>query len=346
MATRTVQSVADAGSKPRGLVLDDRGQQLLMLSDGPPVKGPANNNRPGELRVIRGAAPSAPIPVGTSPERLELSADGKTLYALGTNSVAKVTMADLKPAPPLTFKVWGEELRVSPDGTRLYMVNGEYFKTFDLATGAQLTEVRTGRMSMKLLQALENGPERRGLAARGRERGQARGPFLLRLHGVHTDAAARHHGHSSRRQGRVCVEQPDRGSHRDRRRRAGRSSRRCRQEVSPCSSCQRPRWHWCRRRLPCMRWTCHAPEEGRCRHRHHGQLRPGGTVARRSIGGDPRSGGVLLVDATSGRPVGTFKALAGWPRSHRLGRGPLSRLRTRRERGIGTADQSGLAGAR
>ena len=37
------------------------------------------------------------------------------------------------------------------------MVNGEYFKTFDLATGAQLTEVRTGRMSMKLLQALESG---------------------------------------------------------------------------------------------------------------------------------------------------------------------------------------------
>jgi DNA-binding beta-propeller fold protein YncE len=157
MATRKVESVADAGSKPRGLVLDDHGQQLLMLSDGPPVKGPANNNRPGQLRVIRGGAPTAPISVGTSPERLELSADGKTLYALGTNSVAKVTLPDLEPSPALTFKVWGEVLRVSPDGTRLYMVNGEYFKTFDLATGAQLTEVRTGRMSMKLLQALESG---------------------------------------------------------------------------------------------------------------------------------------------------------------------------------------------
>jgi DNA-binding beta-propeller fold protein YncE len=79
------------------------------------------------------------------------------LHVLGTYSAAKVTMPDLKPAPPLTFKTWGEELRVSPDGTRLYMVNGEYFKTYDLATGTQLTEVRTGRMSMKLLQALETG---------------------------------------------------------------------------------------------------------------------------------------------------------------------------------------------
>ena len=41
MSTRTV-SVSDAGSRPRGLILDEDRQQLLLLSDGAPVKGPAN----------------------------------------------------------------------------------------------------------------------------------------------------------------------------------------------------------------------------------------------------------------------------------------------------------------
>ena len=39
------------------------------------------------------------------------------------------------------------------------MVNGEYFWTFDLATGARLAEVRTGRMGKKMLLALESGLE-------------------------------------------------------------------------------------------------------------------------------------------------------------------------------------------
>ena len=159
MATRTMQGVADAGSNPRGLVLDHRAGQLFMVSDGPPVKGPANRDRPGELRVIRGAAPSAPIPVGTSPVWLQASVDGTALYVLGTNSFARVSLPDLTPTPPLTFKNWGEELRVSPDGKRLYMLNGEYFMTFDLATGQRIADVRTGRMGMKMLMALEAGLE-------------------------------------------------------------------------------------------------------------------------------------------------------------------------------------------
>ena len=54
MTTRSVAAVTEVGSKPRGLVLDERGRQLLLVSDGPPVKGPGNRDRPGELRVIRG----------------------------------------------------------------------------------------------------------------------------------------------------------------------------------------------------------------------------------------------------------------------------------------------------
>ena len=157
LTTRSVAATTEVGSKPRGLVLDERGRQLLVVSDGPPVKGSGNRDRPGELRVIRGAAPAAPIPVGTGPERLEAAADGRTLWVLGTYSATKLALPGLEPAPPVTFKTWGEELTVSPDGQRLYMLNGEYFYTYDLTTGQKIKDVRTGRMGMKTLLALESG---------------------------------------------------------------------------------------------------------------------------------------------------------------------------------------------
>lgn len=157
MKTRTVAAVTEVGSKPRGLVLDERGRRLLVVSDGPPFKGPGNRDRPGELRVIRGAAPAAPIPVGTGPERIEVAADGRSLWVLGTYSATRLALPGLEPAPPVTFKTWGEELAVSPDGQRLYMLNGEYLYTYDLATGQKIKDVRTGRMAMKTLMALESG---------------------------------------------------------------------------------------------------------------------------------------------------------------------------------------------
>ncbi len=157
MATRSVAAVTEVGSKPRGLVLDERGRQLLVVSDGPPVKGPGIVT--GRVNCASSAArrPAAPIPVGTGPERLEVSADGRTLWVLGTYSAAKVALPGLEPSPPVTFKTWGEELTVSPDGHRLYMLNGEYLYTFDLATGQKITDIRTGRMGMKTLLALESG---------------------------------------------------------------------------------------------------------------------------------------------------------------------------------------------
>jgi DNA-binding beta-propeller fold protein YncE len=157
MATRAVQGVTEVGSKPRGLVLDDRARQLFLLSDTPPVKGGKNGERPGELRVIRDGAPSAPIAVGTGPERLEVSADGQTMYVLGTYSLAKVALPGLTPTPPMTFKNLGTELTVGPNGQRLFMLNGEYVMTFDLQTGQKIADVRTGRMGKKMLLSLNAG---------------------------------------------------------------------------------------------------------------------------------------------------------------------------------------------
>ena len=79
------------------------------------------------------------------PVRLD---DGRTLWVLGTYSATRLSLPGLEPSPPVTFKTWGEELTVSPDGQRLYMLNGEYLYTYDLATGQKIKDVRTGRMGM------------------------------------------------------------------------------------------------------------------------------------------------------------------------------------------------------
>jgi hypothetical protein len=79
------------------------------------------------------------------------------VWVLGTYSATKLTLPGLEPAPPVTFKTWGEELTVSADGQRLYMLNGEYLYTYDLTTGQKIKDIRTGRMGMKTLVALESG---------------------------------------------------------------------------------------------------------------------------------------------------------------------------------------------
>lgn len=158
IATRTVQGVSDVGSKPRGLVLDDRGRQLFMLSDGTPIKGPANPQRPGELRVIRGAAPAAPIAVPSSPERLEVSADGAWLYVISADALTKLTLPGLVASPPVSIGSIGlVDTMISRDGRRVYEVFGDYFSTVDAATGKSVGEVRTGRTGKKMLLALETG---------------------------------------------------------------------------------------------------------------------------------------------------------------------------------------------
>ena len=52
LSARTVARTIEAGSNPRGLVVDEQDQQVLLLSDGPASK--ERNQPTGELRVIRG----------------------------------------------------------------------------------------------------------------------------------------------------------------------------------------------------------------------------------------------------------------------------------------------------
>ncbi len=132
----------------------------------------------------------------------------RTLWVLGTDSAARLTMQGLEPTPPVTFKTWGNELTVSPDGQRLYMLNGEYLYTYDVATGQKTPDVRTGRMGMKTLLASRAPAEEREtylafLEATQRPQGWAaleqhlawtgaprRAPNLRPLHGGHGHSSA------------------------------------------------------------------------------------------------------------------------------------------------------------
>lgn len=109
MTKRAVEGVSDAGSKPRGLVLDEARKQLLLLSDGAPFKGPGSNERPGELRVIRGATPAAPIPVVGTPERIEASSDGKVLDVFGLFGLTRLALPGLTPSPMIKALRMGEQ---------------------------------------------------------------------------------------------------------------------------------------------------------------------------------------------------------------------------------------------
>lgn len=155
LSSRAVEAVSDAGSRPRGLVLDEARNQLLLLSDGAPFKGPGNHERPGELRVIRGPKPAAPIPVVGTPERIEASADGRALYVFGLFGLTRLGVPELTPSPLIKAPRMGDaQSAVSPDGRRGWVVIGDSFITHDLERGEKLEDVSTGRASRKLLAGL------------------------------------------------------------------------------------------------------------------------------------------------------------------------------------------------
>jgi DNA-binding beta-propeller fold protein YncE len=173
MASRAVQ-VTDVGSDPSGLVLDERGRQLLLLSKSNPVK-PATFARPGELRVIRGGTPSAPITVGALPFQLDVSPDGGTLYVKGADSLTRVSLPGLTPTPPVLFPFMTSEMVVSPDGRRAYALGGEDFTTVDAVTGQKIESVRTGRMGKKMFLALQVGLKTAASKSEGERKAQKEG---------------------------------------------------------------------------------------------------------------------------------------------------------------------------
>jgi len=150
-------TVADAGSNPRGFVLDEDRRQLLLVSDGTPVKGPANRDRGGELRVIREGAVGAPLAVVRSPERVMASADGRSLYVVSPFGLTRLNLPGPTPSPPVAIGFGLGDTAVSDDGRRAWVTFNEYFTTFDIEKGVRVNEVKTGRTGTKMLLGLSAG---------------------------------------------------------------------------------------------------------------------------------------------------------------------------------------------
>lgn len=151
---RKVEATLDAGSKPRGLVLDEAGQQLLLLSDEPPVKGA---ERAGELRVIRGPAVLPPIKVGRNPQFLRAAPAARRLFVLGESAITTLELPDFKALGTTPANGYGaSELAISPDGKRGIMVwsDRDNVQVFDLEAGKSMDSLRTGRMSALILNAV------------------------------------------------------------------------------------------------------------------------------------------------------------------------------------------------
>ena len=156
LESRKLEVTVDAGSKPRGLVLDEAGQQLLVLSDEPPVKG---RERAGDLRVIRGSVVQPPIKVAKNPRFVRAAPKVNRMYVLGENDITTLSLPDFMPlgSTPAKGGFGVDDLVVTADGARGLMLFGGTVNILDLEAGKPMDSIRTGRMSALLINAAVAG---------------------------------------------------------------------------------------------------------------------------------------------------------------------------------------------
>ena len=131
---------------------------------------------PGELRIIRGAAPASPIAVVGTRNRVEANSDGKAWYVLGRYGVTRLTVPGLQPSPTIKADFIGvHESAISTDGRRGWASLGETFRTFDLEKGVKIDDVKTGRASKKLWLGVLAAAETLSSMSSGRRDAEARG---------------------------------------------------------------------------------------------------------------------------------------------------------------------------
>ncbi len=155
---RAHETSLNVGRAPRGLVMDDEGNQVFVLSDGEPSLE-KKDDVPGILWVIRGAEVATRIGVGEDPLFLRVSPDRERLYVASEEALSVIDLpalsklGDAAPKPggrsPLTGRA--KELTVSTDGKRGYVLYAESSKLgiLDLEKHQLLAELGTGRGSVK-----------------------------------------------------------------------------------------------------------------------------------------------------------------------------------------------------
>jgi YVTN family beta-propeller protein len=163
LARRAHETNLEAGRAPRGLVLDEEGRQVLLLSEGSPSVE-KKDERPGELRVIRGADIAATVEVGSDPRFLRIPAGRERLHVVSAKAVTTFDLAalsapgssGLKPegVSPLSADAGEQdatELEVSADQRRGYVLYAESSKLgiLDLEAHKFAAEINTGRGGVK-----------------------------------------------------------------------------------------------------------------------------------------------------------------------------------------------------
>jgi YVTN family beta-propeller protein len=116
MKEMKVTAVLDAGSDPKGMFIDRTAGQLLLLSEGAPVKGQKEVD--GELRVIRGASITSLLPVAAGPRFMRFSPDRKRLYVVCSKELSAIDYSSLHELGRIPVGGLISELAFSPDGNR------------------------------------------------------------------------------------------------------------------------------------------------------------------------------------------------------------------------------------
>lgn len=179
LGAHKIETVADAGSRPRGFVLDERGQQLLLLSEAPPQPG-AKGERAGQLRVIRGAIVGAPIEVPPNPVALYASGDGKRMFVITGGAVSTLSAPDFKQVAQMKVGIGSVAFAITPDGRRLFTNHMQNLWTYDLEKGVELDKVVTGRMGARIFAAIDAAVATEASKSAGRREARERGQSYYR----------------------------------------------------------------------------------------------------------------------------------------------------------------------
>ena len=161
VASRSHRLNLDVGADPRGLVVDDAGNQLLVLADGP---RPREGDAPGQLLVIRGEDLAARIEVGHKPLFAQIAPNPEKLYVVSERTLTDVDLLALRALGQMALDPAGislltaaspdhtvSELAISEDGKRgLALFTGSSRATvIDLEKRKTVAEVNTGRGGVK-----------------------------------------------------------------------------------------------------------------------------------------------------------------------------------------------------
>ena len=158
VARRAHEANLEAGSAPRGLVVDKQGRQVFLLSEKGSFSVEKKYVRRGELRVIRGAAVAATVEVGDAPLFLRVPPDRANLYVVSFTAITIVDLAALSRGDSAisaatislaTDDDWKKvkELALSSNGKRGYVLyeGSSKLGVVDLEHRKLITEVKTGR---------------------------------------------------------------------------------------------------------------------------------------------------------------------------------------------------------